>query len=117
MSPLCVGEVVRLSAAIRATLIALPQGSSLRTGLCSPGPSTLNRPHPPQFRSHPNCAALRLIRDAFAVHVPSMPRCDPRLVLSFHGCTFATCRPLRPRGTFRLHLPSTSPEILALTLG
>ena len=74
MSPLCVGEGVRLSAAIRATLMALPQGSSLRTGLCCPGSSTLNRPHPPQLRAHPNFAALRLIRDAFAVHVPSMPR-------------------------------------------
>src|SRR5258708_25772478 len=26
---------------------ALPQGPSLRSGLCCPGPSSLNRPHPP----------------------------------------------------------------------
>ena len=72
--PLCVGAVVRLGAAIRTTLVALPQGSSLRTGLCCPGPSTLNRPHPPQLRAHPDFAALRLIRDAFAVQIPTMPR-------------------------------------------
>jgi hypothetical protein len=40
--PLGVGAVVRLSAAIRATMVALPQGSSLRSGLFCPGPSTLN---------------------------------------------------------------------------
>ena len=35
---------------------------------------------------------------------------DPRVVLSFHRCSFATCRPLRPRGTLRLLVPSTSPK-------
>jgi len=38
---------------------------------------------------------------------------SPRVVLSFHRCSFATCRPLRPRGTLRLLVPSTSPKILA----
>ena len=42
LPPLGVGAVVRLSAAIRATMVALPQGSSLRSGLFCPGPSTLN---------------------------------------------------------------------------
>jgi hypothetical protein len=37
-----------------------------------PGPSTLNRPHPPHSRAHPDFTALRLILDAFAVH--STPR-------------------------------------------
>ena len=69
LSPLGVGAVVRLSAAIRATVVALPQGSSLRSGLCCPGPSPLNRPHPPQWRAHLNFTALRFIGDAFAVHV------------------------------------------------
>jgi len=82
LSPLCVGAVVRLSAAIRATVVALPQGSSLRSGLFCPGPSTLNRPHPPQLRAHLDFAALRFIRDAFAVHVP-LCLVDPPLVLSF----------------------------------
>jgi len=81
-SPLGVGAVVRLSAAIRATLVALPQGSSLRPGLFCPGPSTLNRPHPPQWRAHLDFAALRFIRDALAVHVP-LCLGDPPLVLSF----------------------------------
>src|SRR5262249_8118952 len=64
--PLCVGAVGRLGAAIRVTLVALPQGSSLRSGLFCPDPSTLNRPHPPQLWAHPDFAALRFIRDAFA---------------------------------------------------
>jgi len=38
---------------------------------------------------------------------------NPRVVLSFHRCSFATCRPLRPRGTLRLPIPSTSPKTLA----
>ncbi len=62
-------------------------------------------------------------------HIPTSPHCglyeisslclpgaglgDPRVVLSFHRCSFATCRPLRPRGTLRLLVPSTSPKILA----
>ena len=65
-----------------ATTVALPQGSSLRSGLFCPGPSTLNRPHPPQLRAHPDFAALRFIRDALAVHVPPCLG-DPLLVLSF----------------------------------
>jgi len=82
LSPLGVGAVVRWSAAIRATVVALPQGSSLRSGFFCPGPSTLNRPHPPQWRAHLNFAALRFIRDALAVHVP-LCLGDPPLVLSF----------------------------------
>ena len=82
LSPRCVGAVVRLSAAIRASVVALPQGSSLRSGLFCPGPSTLNRPHPPQWRAHLDFAALRFIRDALAVHVP-LCLGDPPLVLSF----------------------------------
>jgi len=82
LSPLGVGAVVRWSAAMRATVVALPQGSSLRSGFFCPGPSTLNRPHPPQWRAHLNFAALRFIRDALAVHVP-LCLGDPPLVLSF----------------------------------
>jgi hypothetical protein len=44
---------------------ALPQGPSLRSGLFCPGPSTLNRPHPPHSQAHPDFTAQRLIRDAF----------------------------------------------------
>jgi len=61
---------------------ALPQGPSLRSGLFCPGPSSLNRPHPPHSRAQPDFAALRLIPAAFAVHI-RICLGDPRLVLSF----------------------------------
>ena len=41
------------------------------------------------------------------------PRCagaclgDPGVVPCFHCCSFSACRPLRPRGVHRLHLPSS----------
>ena len=44
-----------------------PQGPSLGTGLFCPGPSSLNRPHPPHSLAHRDFTAWRLIRDAFAV--------------------------------------------------
>jgi hypothetical protein len=62
----------------------LPQRSSLRSGFCCPSPSTLIRPHPPRSRAHPDFAALRFIRDAFAVLVRLG---DPRVVPCFH-CVF-----------------------------
>src|SRR5215831_6785633 len=99
-----------------AASAALPQGSSLPSGLCCPGPSSLSWPHPPHSQAHPDFTVSRLIPDAFAV-----PICiglgNPRLVLSFYRCTFATCRPLRPRGTPRLPIPSTSPKTLAFNAG
>ena len=59
----------------------LPQGPSLGTGLCCPGPSSLNRPHPPHSPAHRDFAAWRLIRDAFAVRERLS---DPRVVPGFH---------------------------------
>ena len=41
---------------MRATYVALLQGPSLRSGFCCPGPSTLNRPHPPHSQVHHNFA-------------------------------------------------------------
>ena len=61
-----------------------PQGSSLGSGLCCPGPSSLNRPHPPHAWAHRDFTAWRLIRDAFAVRER---RGDPRVVPSFR-CAF-----------------------------
>jgi hypothetical protein len=61
-----------------------PQGPSLRSGLCCPGPSSLNRPHPPHSQAHRDFPAERLIRDAFAVRER---RGDPRVVPSFR-CPF-----------------------------
>jgi hypothetical protein len=46
---------------------ALPQGPSLRSGLCCPGPSSLNWPHASHSLAHPDFAARRFIQDAFAV--------------------------------------------------
>jgi len=57
-----------------------PQGSSLGSGLFCPGPSSLNRPHPPHSQAHRDFTALRLIRDAFAVRERLG---DPRVVPSF----------------------------------
>ena len=55
---------------------ALPQGPSLRSGLCCPSPSSLNWPHAPHSQAHPDFAARRFIRDIFAVpdlHRPRRP--------------------------------------------
>jgi hypothetical protein len=65
-SLLCVRGDVLVSTSVRA-VFALPQGPSLRSGLCCPSPSSLNRPHPPHSGAHPDFAALRLIPDALAV--------------------------------------------------
>jgi len=61
-----------------------PQGSSLGSGLCCPGPSSLNRPHPPHSQAHRDFTARRLIRDAFAVRERLG---DPRVVPGFR-CPF-----------------------------
>ena len=61
-----------------------PQGPSLGSGLWCPGPSSLNRPHPPHSRAHRDFTAWRLIRDAFAVRERLG---DPRVVPGFR-CPF-----------------------------
>jgi hypothetical protein len=49
-----------------------------------PGPSSLNRPHPPHSQAHPDFTALRLIPDAFAVHTaPRRPSSGSTLSLPF----------------------------------
>ena len=53
---------------------ALPQGPSLRSGLCCPDPSTLNWPHPSHSPAYPDFAAGRFIRDIFAVPALHRPR-------------------------------------------
>ena len=77
---------------MRATCVALPQGPSLRSGLCCPGPSTLNRPHPPHSQAHHNFIARRFICDAFAVRERLG---DPRVVPGFH-CPFLPGMPSSP---------------------
>jgi hypothetical protein len=44
-----------------------PKGPPLRSGLCYPGPSSLNRLHPSHSPAHPDFAAARSIRDIFAL--------------------------------------------------
>ena len=53
---------------------ALPQGPSLRSGLCCPSPSSLNRPHAPHSPTRRNFPAMRVICAAFAVLAPHQPR-------------------------------------------
>jgi hypothetical protein len=60
-----------------------PRGSSLRARLCCPGPSSLNRPHPPHSWAQHNFIALRLICAAFAVRERLG---NPRVVPGFR-CT------------------------------
>ena len=69
-----------------------PQRPSLRSGLFCPGPSSLNRPHPPHSQAHRIFPAWRLIRDAFAVRER---RGDPRVVPGFH-CSFLPGMPSSP---------------------
>ena len=88
------GNVARLSTTVRAALAALPQGPSLRSGLCCPSPSSLNRPHPPHSRAHRDFASGRLIRDALAV----LSSATHEWFRAFTARSFSTCRPLRPRG-------------------
>ena len=64
-------------------LPALPQGPSLRSGLCCPSPSSLTRPHPPHSPTRRNFPALRVICDAFAVLVHPTSLACPRAVPSF----------------------------------
>ena len=63
-----------------------------QSGLFCPGPSSLNRPHPPHSQAHRNFTAWRLIRDAFAVRER---RGDPRVVPGFH-CSFLPGMPSSP---------------------
>ena len=76
----------RSNTAMRATYVALLQGPSLRSRLCCPGPSTLNRPHPPHSRAHPHFTDLRLIGNACAVPIHiglSLPATGSELSLMF----------------------------------
>jgi hypothetical protein len=92
------------STAMRATYIALLQGPSLRSRLCCPGPSSLNRPHPPLSQAHRNFAAQRFICGAFAVRERLG---DPREVPRFYHRSLVACRSLRPRRAQPLHISSS----------
>jgi hypothetical protein len=92
---------------VQAAIAALPQGSSLRSGLCCPGPSSLSRPHAPHSPAHPdftNPAYTRCLRCA-----SKLQRLEATSVWfrAFADCSLSTCHRLRPRETRRLHLPSS----------
>src|ERR1700730_3000901 len=59
---------------VQAASAALPQGPSLRSGLCCPGPSSLIWSHAPHLQAQLDFTAMRLIRAAFAVPPISAPR-------------------------------------------
>ena len=80
----CVRTVGRGGALPCEEFSPLPQRPSFRSGFCCPSPSPLNRPHPPRSWAHLDFAALRFIRDAFAVLVRLG---DPRVVPCFR-CAF-----------------------------
>src|SRR5215469_15610610 len=103
---------------MRATYVALLQGPSLRSRLCCPGPSSLNRPHPPLSQAHRNFAARRFICGAFAVRERlgdprEVPRFTCSILPSMSTSTSPGSRSLRTSSSFAtrtcLHLdPSGS---------
>ena len=101
---LCRRPPARWSTAMRATYVALLQGPSLRSGFCCPGPSTLNRPHPPHSQAHHNFAVRRLICDAFAVRERlGNPRVVPRFTCSILPSMSSSTSP----GSRSLHTSSS----------
>ena len=99
-----------MNTAMRTAYTALPQGPSLRSGLCCPSPSSLNRPHPPHSRAHHDFAARRFIRDAFAVLSPRRPPSGSVLSLLVPSRHAALCDPGDLVDGFR---PIASPTTLA----
>jgi hypothetical protein len=80
------------------------QGPSLRSGLCCPSPSTLNRPHPPHSQAHHNFVVRRLICDAFAVRERlGDPRVVPRFTCSILPSMSSSTSP----GSRSLHTSSS----------
>jgi hypothetical protein len=101
-------DAVRLCTTVQAAIAALPQGSSLRSGLCCPGPSSLIDPMRPTHR-RTSISPIRLIRGALAVRQLAAPRrpvsgsvlswtvlcrhvivCDPGKLV---GCTYPVPSP------------------------
>jgi hypothetical protein len=70
-----------------------PKGPSRGSRLFCPGPSSLNRPHPPHTQAHQDFTARRLIRAVFAVWERLG---DPRVVQGFR-CSFRPDMPSSPR--------------------
>ncbi len=101
-SPVCVGDVARMSTAMRAAFTALPQGPSLRSGFCCPSPSPLNRPHPSHSQAHRDFAFPAYTR----CHRCAIAEATHEWFRAFTARSFSACRPLRPRGTRRRLVPT-----------
>jgi hypothetical protein len=89
------GDGLRLNTSVRAAIAALPQGPSLRSGLCCPGPSSLNWSHAPHSQAHldfTETAYTRCLRCAAYCDLGN-PRVDP----CFRWHSVSTCRPPGPR--------------------
>ena len=95
-APLSVGVRCALKHRHSSGYAALPQGPSLRSGFCCPGPSSLIRPHPPHSRAQRDFTASQLIRPAFAVRFRLG---DPRLVPCFHCSFFLNMSPSTTPGS------------------
>jgi hypothetical protein len=94
-----------LNTSVRAAIATLPQGPSLRSGLCCPGPSSLNWSHAPHSQAHldfTDTAYTRCLRCAFYCGLG-----DPRVDPCFRWHSVPTCRPPGPREVHRLHIPSS----------
>ena len=110
-----------MSTAMRATCVALLQGSSLRSRLCYPGPSSLNRPHPPLSQAHRNFAARRFICGAFAVRERlgdprGVPRFTCSILPSMSSSTSPGSRSLRTSSSFATRACLLEPSGSALPM-
>ena len=104
---------MRLNTSVRAAIAALPQGPSLRSGLCCPGPSSLMRPHAPHSPAH---------FDFTETAYTKCPRCasksaTPRRPASGSVLSLAFCIDMSSSGTtgssFGCLYPVPSPMTLA----
>jgi len=104
-----------------SSLSALPQGSSLRSGLCCPDPSTLNRPHPSHWQARSDFPSLRLYEtpqlcgSALAAHqwVRAFPANPYRHVALFDSGEFCSCTHPVPSLQTR---PSPNPQWLGFLI-
>ena len=96
--------IARRSTAVKAIFIALPQGPSLRSRLFCPGPSSLNRPHPPRSRAHLDFTSFGLYKVPLLGWSAQAAR---EWFRAFADRSFLTCRLQRSRRVYRLHSPSS----------
>jgi hypothetical protein len=115
-SLLCVRMDALASTSVRAVLPLYPRGPRSGPGYAVPVHPRLLGPIRPT-RGHIQTSPTRGLYQMPSLWHIRICLGDPRLVLSFHRYSFTACRPLRPRGTFRLPAPSTSPKTLAFNLG